>query len=108
MSIARVVTPRASTLSRVAGSLKRAIPQTSLSAARDCASPNAIRPAGPVMSTFSPRNTPRSVYRIFDPNQWCAYDGRVGADVLLEQAILDSLDGLLRALELEPVGGDRF
>ena len=31
-----------------------------------------------------------------------------GADQLLEQAILAALDGLLRALELERLGGDRF
>src|SRR4051812_3478642 len=31
-----------------------------------------------------------------------------GADVALERAILVSLDGMLRALELEPLADDRF
>jgi acyl-CoA thioesterase II len=32
----------------------------------------------------------------------------VTAEASLEGAILDSLDGLLQALALEPLGGDRF
>ena len=48
MSIARVVTPRASTRSRDAASENRAMPQTSLSAARYWTSGKAIWPAGPV------------------------------------------------------------
>ena len=57
MSSVRVVTPSASTFSRVAGSLKRAMPHTSLSAASDRARPNAMRPAGPVIRIFSSCST---------------------------------------------------
>ncbi|OHV31850.1 acyl-CoA thioesterase II [Pseudofrankia sp. EUN1h] len=37
---------------------------------------------------------------------WC--DGRVSIDPALRQTVLDSLDGLLAAFELEPLGADRF
>ena len=50
--MARVVTPSDSTLSRVFGSLKRAIPHTSLLVARDLTKGKAIWPAGPVIRIF--------------------------------------------------------
>ena len=65
-----------------------------------------MRPAGPVMRTFSPL----SVILIFDQNPRLGYRSEVPMDVQgeLGAAIAASLDDLLVALDLRPLGADRF
>src|SRR5262249_36604804 len=121
MSTARVVTPSASTFARVAGSEKRAMPQTSFARASDRVRPYAIRPAGPVIRIFSPVSNPESPRRLAADRTtsqlqtaWStclavrSHSTPPGESERRARDILAALDRLLHALELEPLGADRF
>src|SRR5690348_11879570 len=108
MSATRVVTPRASTSARAAGSPNREIPHTSFSPVSVLASPKAIRPAGPVMRTFSPLSIARSL--IFDPKAALPHTNVMQQTThqALQQGLEAGLDALLAALDLERLAENRF